>query len=435
MSKKILALVLAQGLTTAIMAQSSTKSPYSQFGYGVIAERGGGYNIGMNGLGYALRLTEGVNTLNPASFSNIDSLTFIFDMGLSGQLTNFSENSVKKNAKTASFEYASGAFRIFKNVGMAFGIRPITNVGYKYYNTTTIAHDYYDTSSSTTSTTTYSGSGGTRELFLGIGWRPIKYLSVGVTGSYMWGNIERSIANTYSSSAINSLTKQYEMTLKGFNLEVGAQVMIPVNKKDVVTLGAVYGLGHNVASESTCMILDTKSSTSTTDTTKFSLSEDLRVPHTIGVGIAFNHSYNWVIGVDYSLQKWGSLSIPSYSASGDGSFTMQSGLLKDRHKITVGGGYTPNPYSRKFFSRIRYRAGVSYTSPYIKVNGNDGPKQYSASIGFGIPIINGYNNRSLLNISAQYVRTSAENLIQENSFRINIGLTFNERWFMKWKFD
>jgi len=26
-------------------------------------------------------------------------------------------------------------------------------------------------------------------------------------------------------------------------------------------------------------------------------------------------------------------------------------------------------------------------------------------------------------------------LITENSFRINIGLTFNERWFAKWKVD
>jgi hypothetical protein len=41
----------------------------------------------------------------------------------------------------------------------------------------------------------------------------------------------------------------------------------------------------------------------------------------------------------------------------------------------------------------------------------------------------------LINISAQWARQSAKNFITENTFRINIGLTFNERWFAKWKVD
>ena len=56
-------------------------------------------------------------------------------------------------------------------------------------------------------------------------------------------------------------------------------------------------------------------------------------------------------------------------------------------------------------------------------------------MGFGIPIMNGYNNRSVLNISAQWNHRDATGLIKENTFRINIGLTFNERWFAKWKVE
>ncbi|MDE5551288.1 MAG: hypothetical protein K2I99_08090, partial [Bacteroidaceae bacterium] len=70
-----------------------------------------------------------------------------------------------------------------------------------------------------------------------------------------------------------------------------------------------------------------------------------------------------------------------------------------------------------------------------KVNGQDGPKELSVSAGFGIPLANSWNNRSVLNVSAQWVNMSADNLIRENTFRINIGLTFNERWFAKWKVD
>ena len=33
------------------------------------------------------------------------------------------------------------------------------------------------------------------------------------------------------------------------------------------------------------------------------------------------------------------------------------------------------------------------------------------------------------------VQRSADNLLTENTFRICIGLTFNERWFAKWKVE
>ena len=49
--------------------------------------------------------------------------------------------------------------------------------------------------------------------------------------------------------------------------------------------------------------------------------------------------------------------------------------------------------------------------------------------------MNGYNARSILSISGQFVHRSADNMIKENMFRLNIGFTFNERWFAKWKVE
>ena len=63
----------------------------------------------------------------------------------------------------------------------------------------------------------------------------------------------------------------------------------------------------------------------------------------------------------------------------------------------------------------------------------------SISAGLGLPLQNGWNSRGnmrpVLNISAQWTHALATGLITENTFRINIGLTFNERWFAKWKID
>ena len=88
-------IICALGLTVlslTMVAQSGTNSPYSQYGLGVMAEQGQGFNRGMNGLSYGLHQRNQVNAQNPASYANVDSLTFIFDAGVSIQNTNFEEN-------------------------------------------------------------------------------------------------------------------------------------------------------------------------------------------------------------------------------------------------------------------------------------------------------------------------------------------------------
>jgi hypothetical protein len=41
----------------------------------------------------------------------------------------------------------------------------------------------------------------------------------------------------------------------------------------------------------------------------------------------------------------------------------------------------------------------------------------------------------MVNISGQWIRSAASGYITENAFRINVGITFNERWFAKWKVE
>ena len=60
-------------------------------------------------------------------------------------------------------------------------------------------------------------------------------------------------------------------------------------------------------------------------------------------------------------------------------------------------------------------------------------KNFQQVWGLGIPIVNNYNYRSMLNIGFEWVNRNRINLINENMFRINVGLTFNERWFAKFK--
>lgn len=430
--KKVLgAGILASVCITPAVAQSGTNSPYSQYGLGLLNEQSSGFNRGMNGLGLAFREHNQVNYINPASYSALDSLTFIFDAGLSGQITNFNENGHKINANNADFEYAVAAFRAFKHVGVSFGIVPFTNVGYNYAIT-----DYLNDDRDVAYTNTYSGSGGIHQVYFGAGWEFLKGLSVGANISYLWGDIDRSVINSYSDGSINTLSKYYTASVKSYKLDVGLQYQLALDKKNALAIGLTYGLGHKLGTDPTCNIISTNTMTAVADTASFTVNNGLEIPTSFGAGVMWNHANKLKLGADFSYQQWGSLQYPVYRVVYDEPrYELTDDYYKDRYKVTVGGEFCNDEMSRRFFDRIRFRAGVSYATSYYKINGLDGPDEISASIGFGIPIVNAYNNRSVLNISGQWVHSAANGLLTENTFRINIGITFNERWFMKWKVD
>lgn len=430
--KKVLgAGILASVCITPAVAQSGTNSPYSQYGLGLLNEQSSGFNRGMNGLGLAFREHNQVNYINPASYSALDSLTFIFDAGLSGQITNFNENGHKINANNADFEYAVAAFRAFKHVGVSFGIVPFTNVGYNYAIT-----DYLNDDRDVAYTNTYSGSGGIHQVYFGAGWEFLKGLSVGANISYLWGGIDRSVINSYSDGSINTLSKYYTASVKSYKLDVGLQYQLALDKKNALAIGLTYGLGHKLGTDPKCNIISTNTMTAVADTASFTVNNGLEIPTSFGAGVMWNHANKLKLGADFSYQQWGSLQYPVYRVVNDEPrYELTDDYYKDRYKVTVGGEFCNDEMSRRFFDRIRFRAGVSYATSYYKINGLDGPDEISASIGFGIPIVNAYNNRSVLNISGQWVHSAANGLLTENTFRINIGITFNERWFMKWKVD
>lgn len=428
--KRTLGIALMAAICAGASAQSGTNSPYSQFGLGLLSEQTSGFSRGMNGLGLGFHEGNQVNYLNPASYARIDSLTFIFDAGLSLHLTNFAENGKKKNAKNAYLEYVVAGFRAGKGLGFSFGFVPYTNVGYNYSTTGSIT----TSSGTTTYTNGYAGNGGLHQVYVGVGWEPLKGLALGANVSYLWGNYNRSFLNSYSDASAKTVAHYYTVDVRSYKADFGAQYTARISAKNRLTLGITFSPGHKIGGQPALNVISTNSQTNVSDTTTYGGDMKLSIPTTFGVGAMWNHDQKWKIGVDYTLQKWASLQYPDYVVDNHvATYALRDQMFSDRHKLTLGGDYCPATTGRGLFRRIHYRAGVSYATPYVKIQGNEGPKELSASLGFSMPIINGYNNRSQLNVSAQWVRSSAKNYIRENIFRINVGLTFNERWFMKWK--
>ena len=69
----------------------------TRFGFGEIADRSFGAGRAMGGVGIGLRSPEQINPMNPASYSCMDSLTFIFDFGASMKASSFKDQSNQYN--------------------------------------------------------------------------------------------------------------------------------------------------------------------------------------------------------------------------------------------------------------------------------------------------------------------------------------------------
>lgn len=253
--------------------------------------------------------------------------------------------------------------------------------------------------------------------------------------SYLWGDYTKTVEGASTVSGAKTDSRVYSTDVNSYKIDFGVQYTLKIAKRDNLTIGATFTPGHGLGASANMLQYSTDGLTGVADTTSFRIDKAFKLPNMYGVGLMWNHADQWKVGFDYTLQQWGNTDYPAVYKRVDGNSETYNvgGEYSNRSKFNLGMQYCYGEYSRHFFKRLRYRAGVSYATSYYKVNGIDGPKEISVSAGFGIPIMNNYNHRSFLNISGQWVKSSAKDLIKENTFRLNIGFTFNEEWFRKWR--
>lgn len=428
--KHIICTILIATILGPATAQNNTNSPYTRYGFGQLSDQSFGNGKAMGGIGYGLREKSHINVLNPASYTAIDSLTFIMEGGLSLQNANISDGKTNMNLKNSSFDYLAMQFRLSKRFAMSFGFLPFSNVGYNLSSTEAVpdqtAGGSTHPSGTYTATHEFSGDGGLHQLYAGIGFKVLKNLSVGVNASYFFGSINHQVATSFNTSDVYSVVQQSQTTVRDYKLDFGIQYTQPLGKKQHITFGAVYSLKHRMNSETFDYVrkLDQSGNVASFNSTEIQGGFDL--PHFFGGGLTYVYDDRLTVGFDYTLQKW---SEAKYYGTYDN--------LRDRSKYAFGVEFQPSKTSRNYFGKVRYRAGFYYADPYINVEHEKGmmekgAREFGVSAGFGLPV---FNSKSILSISGQYIKVTPKikGLLDEQYIKLNIGLTFNERWFFKWK--
>lgn len=410
-----------------LMAQNNTNSPYTRFGYGDLGERSFGAGRAMGGVGYGLRSPKQINPMNPASYSCMDSLTFLFDFGIAGQMSWFDDGNARQNDINGNVEYIAMQFPIHRRVALSIGLLPYSYVGYKFG---ALRNDQ-----DVTFTETYNGSGGLSDLYGGISvdiWK--KRLAVGANFGFLFGNIKHSqlINMAAEGSGAYNTSRSQELRVRDLIMDFGMQYTHPFSKTETVTLGLVFSPKRNLNADS-YNYTETLTSGGYTDEIISSdtiSNKEFGLPNKYGVGLSYVKQNKLTLAADFSYEDWGKM-----------LYFGEKGNFKNRYRVAVGGEFIPDYMRKSYFSRVRYRAGVHYGNSYLRMNrtetnpSGDGYNEIGASVGLGLPLI---DNRSLVNISFEYVKKKPEvrmNMIDEQYFRFTVNYTFNEAWFMKFKVD
>ena len=426
---RIISLLTVSLLVMTLHAENGMNSPYTRYGFGQLSAMETGANKGMGGTGIGVSNSSQINMLNPASYAAVDTLTFLFDVGMSLHNTNFAEGGVRMNARNSTFDYLAMQYRLTPKLGMTIGMTPFSNIGYNFSNTqvinsyldpTTGEHIMCEEGDEITTTNRYYGDGGLRQVTVGLGWSPLKGLSVGTNLSYLYGEVYHYVYNQYNQSSISTRTKQYLADVSTYKADFGVQYGTTFGKSKL-TVGATYQLGHTIDNDVYIIdMITTGSSITSSDTLKAS---KLSIPSGYGVGLSYTYDNRLTIAADYSAKQYG-----------EANFFGQKGA--DCYRTSIGVEYIPESITRKLFRRARYRAGLHHATAHYCIGDRQGPSEYGATVGIGLPITNRWNSKSIINISGQavHVRPAAgSGMITENYLRLNIGLSFNETWFDKWK--
>ena len=436
--KRLLSLTLTMLTVLTTWAQSNgSNSSYSRFGLGTSNNQSQGFNRAMAGVAQGMRNGEKINYLNPASYAAIDSLTFLFDVGMGIQQGHIKSSGNSLNAFNASLEYVNAAFRMKKGLGMSIGFLPYTTIGYNFTNSKAVGSTY-TTAKTIRTETNYYGNGGLHQMYMGVGWNPVADLSIGANIGYLWGAYDHSLVqqfyegtSTSSNSNYNSQNELWTSDIKTYKIDFGVQYPIKINKKNMLTLGVSTSIGHNIASEVTLMRF-----TSQGDTLTSKAKNAFELPYTISGGASWQHKENLIIAADYTLERWDGCKVPvSQTTPTTSTINVATDQYLNRHRIALGAEYFINPLGRKYRELIRYRLGVSYATPNIKVNGQNGPAEYGITAGVALPLTT--RSKSLINVTAEWMRRSpsTKGQITENYLMLHMGITFNEAWFLKWKFQ
>ena len=403
-----------------IFSQTGTTSPYSYAGLGEVNFRGTHVNRFMGGL-EIYNDSIHANLSNPSSYAKLKLTNYT--LGLNYRINNMIGVNETKSIASAGLNYIGVAMPT-KYFGFGFGIIPYTSVGYKlsYLENVNDNENILNL---------FEGEGGINKTFFSIGFRPLKFLSLGVTLNYNFGKIRYETGIFQDQVTLGTVLENIS-SISGLDLKLSTQLEIPI--KDALELQAMlsYTPEANLISTNS-RFYNTRSFLATNnfgENVEISLIDfglkrtNITIPDIISFGFGVGKERKWFAGLQYTMNAMQNFSHEFISLPNVG--------YENAYQFSLGGFYIPDYSSiTSYWKRIVFRMGFRHELTGILIN-NFGLKETGVNFGFGLPLA-GFSNT---NIGFEYAsRVADSKTYKENFWSFRIGFSLNDKWFIKRKYN
>lgn len=402
-------------------AGQAAQSPFSTFGIGEKYGNALIHNQGMGGIGIGTPQAWFINNQNPAllvynGLTTFEAGILYESRSITGEDTDEKTSGGNMNYLVTSFPVKPGKWTT------SVGLMPLTSVDY------TLEYDDPIVGGTTNARVTENGSGGLTQVYWSNGLRLTRNLSVGLTGAYIFS----SVLNEYSNFVQDTLgipfrVKVSERTyVRDFSFSAGVAYRLDsiFGGDYQFTAGAVYSFGTNLNANRSVTFARTDFLDQIIDSlTLQSSNGSLYLPKSMGIGFSVGKGYRWLIGADFTYQDW------SEFRSVDDE---DEENLEGSWRVALGGEITPDAYAvESFFKRMTYRAGL-YMEKYPFLANNKQVKDFGINFGLSLPA-----GRSSLDLAFSVGKrgNKSENILEESYYKVYFGITLNDQWFIKQKFD
>jgi len=379
----------------------------------------------MGGIGTAMRDNSSIYFMNPASYSSLDTNSFVFDFRLDYGKNYIAGSSSKFKSDDINFHHLIIGFPLAKGWGFAAGILPISSGYYKITTTIAAGDPGYDANVGGY-TVTHSGDGGINKFFFGSGLKIGKNFSIGANMYFLSGQLRRTnqfVFTDYYNTFHNNNAELLQ--IRGVGADFGIQYMAAFKNNYFINAGASISLNNNFSTKYN-QLSEKYTAYGVSDTISYinNPSAKTYIPGTMNFGISFGKKNKFTTGIDYSMTKWSASKI-------EGS----TGYAADTKSFAIGAEFIPDRFSNySLLSRLEYRIGAHIGDNYLIINGVQ-VKEKGASIGLGIPLRHSYNK---VNFYLDYTRKSgfaSTSLHNEDYLSMGLSLNLYDYWFQKRKYE
>ncbi len=408
MSKKYIFILLIFLFAKQLFAQTEntlTNSPYTLYGLGLTNDLNTGITNGMGKSGIAMKSSNAINNLNPASLGGIFSNSFFYDIGFKAEIETLNEKGNKENKASANFSNIAIAFPVTKNSGLAITLIPYTNVGYSLSGIETDIEgiDGYFL-------TDIQGSGGLNNFQFNYGYSITKKLRLGISSSLLFGNITQLETNYIGTS---SLIIKDRNNYSGFQLGVGMQYDISKN----ISFGGIVNFPTKLSGKQQSTVSQSYEADVVTNNTL----DAFELPLEIGFGLEAKFNDRFIFNLDYRKNYWDA--------------TEQSdnlGDFVDQQFLGFGLQYEPDKRALDYYKRMQYRFGFNMDDGNLSIS-DERINNYAFNLGVGFPTRE--NSNSMINLSYSYGSRGqvSYSLLKENYHSITLNVSLEALWFQKRK--